>query len=231
MQHARRIAFAALRCKPEDYLLKPSLFDAKHSMFQMLQAMGVHTKKQANDIRIGNILDIDGRLMQVLKQAHAQGTGRQLGNVQLELRDILNKSKHPLRLRPSDMVDVVRLDEKKYQFLYQEDNVLHCMDPNSFEQVAVGKDLLDKTALSFLAEGGSVILSFHDGSPVSAAVPQIVQLKVAEASPHLKGEAQAPQYKPAILETGATISVPPFVVAGDAVVVDTIEGKFMKRAS
>lgn len=205
MQHARRIAFAALRCKPEDYLLKPSLFDAKHSMFQMLQAMGVHTKKQANDvrfkfrpyptappvltlyyfttcpfdycfalsslpsitlqIRIGNILDIDGRLMQVLKQAHAQGTGRQLGNVQLELRDILNKSKHPLRLRPSDMVDVVRLDEKKYQFLYQEDNVLHCMDPNSFEQVAVGKDLLDKTALSFLAEGGSVILSFHDGSP------------------------------------------------------------------
>jgi len=194
MQHARRrIASTASRCRPEDYPIKPSLFDINHPLFQILQAMGVHTKKQANDvrskfslyhrpsrlrslliyliislpiqIRIGNILDIDGRLLQVLKQAHAQGTGRQLGNVQLELRDILNKSKHPLRLRPSDMVDVVRLDEKKYQFLYQEDDVLHCMDPNSFDQVAFGKDLVEKTALGFLAEGGDVILSFHDGSP------------------------------------------------------------------
>jgi elongation factor P len=169
--------------------------------------------------------------MQVLKQSHAQGTGRQLGNVQLELRDILTKSKHPLKLRPSDMVDVVRLDEKKFQFLYQEDDVLHCMDPDSFEQVAVGKDLLEKAALGFLAEGGDVILSFHDGSAVSGALPPNVVLKVAEASPHLKGEAQAPQYKPAVLETGATISVPPFVVAGDRVIVDTAEGKFMKRAS
>jgi elongation factor P len=103
--------------------------------------------------------------MQVLKQTHAQGAARQLGNVQLELRDISNKSKHPLKLRPSDMVDVVRLDEKTYQFLYQEDDVLHCMDPNSFEQVAVGRDLVAKTVLGFLAEGGDVILSFHEGSP------------------------------------------------------------------
>jgi elongation factor P len=66
---------------------------------------------------------------------------------------------------------------------------------------------------------------------VSGAVPPTVLLKVVEASPHLKGEAHAPQYKPAVLETGATISVPPFVIAGDVVVVDTIQGKFMKRAS
>jgi elongation factor P len=168
--------------------------------------------------------------MQVLKQAHAHGTGRQLGNVQLELRDILTKSKHPLKLRPSDMVDVVRLDDKKYQFLYQEDDVLHCMDPESFEQLSIDKDLLEKSALGFLAEGGDVILSFHDGSPVGGALPTTVVLKIAEASPHLKGEAQAPQYKPAVLETGATISVPPFVVAGDSVIVDTAEGKFVKRA-
>ena len=128
------------------------------------------------------------------------------------------------------MVDVVRLDEKKYQFLYQEDDVLHCMDPASFEQVAVGREILG-AALGFLAEGGDIILSFHDGSAVSGALPPTVVLKVAEASPHLKGEAQAPQYKPAVLETGATITVPPFVVAGDAVIVDTAEGKFVKRAS
>lgn len=67
--------------------------------------------------------------------------------------------------------------------------------------------------------------------PVSGAVPPTVQLTVLEASPHLKKEAHSPQYKPAVLETGATISVPPFVVAGDAVIIDTIEGKFLKRAS
>jgi elongation factor P len=207
------------------YLLFPPLFSSPCSHHYLIPSRPIL------QIRIGNILDVDGRLMQVLKQAHAQGTGRQLGNVQLELRDILTKSKHPLRLRPSDMVDVVRLDEKKFQFLYQEDDVLHCMDPDTFEQVAVGKDLLERTAFGFLAEGGDVILSFHDGSAVGGALPPTVVLKVAEASPHLKGEAQAPQYKPAVLETGVTISVPPFVVAGDAVVVDTTEGKFMKRAS
>ena len=75
---------------------------------------------EANDVRPGNIIEVNGRLMQVVKQNHSQGNARQIGNVQFELRDVLNKSKHPLRLRPSDMVDVVRLDERNFQFLYQE---------------------------------------------------------------------------------------------------------------
>ena len=103
------------------------------------------------------------------------------------------------------------------------------MDPQSFEQVSVPRDIFGNSA-NYLVEGADVILSFHDSSPVSGSLPQTVVLKVAEAAPHFKGEAQAPQYKSAVLETGATISVPPFVVAGDSVVVDTAEGTFVKRA-
>ena len=102
------------------------------------------------------------------------------------------------------------------------------MDPESFEQVAVSKDIFGPAA-GFLAEGGEVILNYHEGTIVSGGLPPTVTLKVAEASPHMKGEAQAPQYKPAVLETGATITVPPFVVAGDSVIVDTATGTFVKR--
>lgn len=103
------------------------------------------------------------------------------------------------------------------------------MDPDTFEQVAVSKDIFGSAA-GFLAEGGEVILSFHEGSIVSGGLPPTVTLKVIEASPHIKGEAQAPQYKPAVLETGTTVTVPSFVVAGDSIVVDTVAGAFVKRA-
>ena len=159
-------------------------------------------------VRAGNILEVDGKLMQVIKCSHTQGTARQLGNVQLELRDVLTRSKHPMRLRPGDAVFAVRLEDRPFQFLYQEDAVLHCMDPQTFEQVAVERDLLGEAA-RFLKEGGALTLCFHDGAAVAGSLPSIVTLKVAEAAPHLKGETSAPQYQPAVLETGVKVQVPP----------------------
>ena len=103
------------------------------------------------------------------------------------------------------------------------------MDPDTFEQLAVARDILGP-AVDFLAESGDVLLSFHEGNAVSGALPPTVTLTIAEAAPHFKGEAQAPQYKAAVLETGAKIAVPSFVVAGDAVIVDTVDRKFVKRA-
>ena len=167
--------------------------------------------------------------MQVLKYAHSQ-TGRQLGNIQLQLRDVITRAKHPLRLRPSDMVDVVRLEERTFQFLYQEgDDSLHCMDPKTYEQIVLQKDILGERG-AFLVEGGDIVVSFHEGTPVSGELPPQVTLEVKEAAPHMRGESQAPQQKPAVVETGATVYVPSFVVAGDRIIVDTADGTFVKRA-
>jgi len=182
-------------------------------------------------VRAGNMLEVEGKLMHVIKAAHTQGSGRQLGNVQLELRDAISRSKHPLRLRPGDPVTVVHLEDKKFQFLYHEGENMHLMDPRSFEQVAIDRHVLGEQATAYLCEGGEVLLSFHEGIAVSATLPAAVTLKVMEAAPHVKGETAAPQYKPAVLETGATVSVPPFVNSGDSITVDTATGNFVKRVA
>jgi elongation factor P len=168
--------------------------------------------------------------MQVVKYQHSQGAGRQLGSVQLELRDLQNNSKHPLRLRPGDTVDVVRLEERKFDYLYAEGELLHCMHPTNFEQVAVHRSILGPQA-RFVAEGAQITLEYHDGAPIAASLPPHVTLKVAQAAPSIKGEAVHAQFKRAVLSTGAELQVPPFVTAGDTVVVDTESGKFVRRGS
>lgn len=176
------------------------------------------------------MIDVDGKLFQVLKATHSQGAGRQLGNVQLELRDVGTKSKKPLRLRPSDMINIVRLDERQYQFLYRDSGSLHCMDQETFEQIAIDEDVLGAQS-KYLLEGGQLTVFFHDGDDaVSATLPSTIALKVSSAAPHIKNETAAPQYKPAVLETNAKVLVPPYVEAGDTVLVDTETGDFLKRA-
>jgi translation elongation factor P len=194
-----------------------------------LRTMSINIKKQANEVRSGNIIEIEGRLMQVIKMSHTQGVGRQLGNVQLELRDMMSRAKRPLRVRPSDTVDVVRLDERSFQYLYREGNLLYCMDPQSFDQVTVDADTIGPVA-SYLKEGGDLTLAFNDGNVVAAYLAPTVTLKVAEAAPHLKGDTASPQYVSVVLETGASASVPPYVRAGDLVVLSTTDGAFVKRA-
>lgn len=179
-------------------------------------------------VRTGNILDVDGKLVQVLKHSYTQGTGRQLGNVQLELKELITGTKKPLRLRPNDMLDIVRLDERKFQFLYKEGSLLHCMDLGTFEQLAIESHVLGPCA-SFLVEGGDITLEFHDGLPLSGFLPSTVTLRVTEVAPHAKGDTASPSYVPALLESGATVLVPPFVGTGDMVVIDTTDGKFVKR--
>jgi len=171
---------------------------------------------------------VDGKLVQVLKHSYTQGTGRQLGNVQLDIKELLTGTKRPLRLRPSDMLSIVRLDERKFQFLYREGSMLHCMDLSTFEQLAIESDVIGPSS-SFLTEGGEITLEFHDGIPLSGFLPSTVTLQVAEVAPHAKGDTASPSYVPAQLESGTTVLVPPFVETGDMIVIDTHDGKFVKR--
>lgn len=183
---------------------------------------------RAAQVRAGAVLEIDGRLMQVMRVAHSN-SGRQLGSIQMELRDLASGAKHPGKFRPSESVEVAHLDSRKYSTLYREGDLVHVMDAESFEQLAVDAGLFGPGG-AYLAEGMEVTLALHDGRVVTAAVPAAVTLEVREAAPTMKGETAAPSYKPAVLENGVRVMVPPFVVAGDRVVIDTRENQFLKRA-
>lgn len=104
------------------------------------------------------------------------------------------------------------------------------MEPEAFEQVSVSRDLLSDDHKLMLKEGEEAMLEFYDGRPVTVSLPTTVKLTVIEAAPHVKGATAAPQYKPATLETGLKILVPPFIKSGDLVVVDTTTKEFVKRA-
>jgi elongation factor P len=127
-------------------------------------------------VRPGNILELKDRLVQVIKFQHSQGAGRQLGFVLLQLRDLLAGTRQQLKLRPSDTLEVVRLEEKKYQVLYMEDDMAHMMDLETFEQVAVeATETFGTQAAAFLKEGMTCTLSFHSGAPVAGEWLEYVQ--------------------------------------------------------
>ncbi|KAL4458372.1 hypothetical protein ABPG75_013237 [Micractinium tetrahymenae] len=216
-------------------LSEAAAFQHLPSLGQALQQLGQQwrgVKKQANELRVGNVIEHQGKLLQVVSLQN-RAMGRQLGNVNFELRDIVTKAKHPAKFRPYDMVEHVRLEGRKFQCLYTEGSQVHCMDPDSFEQLTVDRELFGEAA-DFLKEGLDVTLNFHvttgTDTPVTGEVPQHVTLAVVEAAPTLKGETAAPSYKKAVVEGGIEIQVPPFVQAGDMVVVETAERSFVRRA-
>ncbi|WPT14062.1 Elongation factor P [Picochlorum sp. SENEW3] len=190
-----------------------------------------HQKKQANDIRTGQVISLQGgkQLVRVTKYAYTQGQGRQLGSVLIEAKDVSTHVNVPLRFKTKDMVDVVRMEEKKYQYLYREEDTLHFMHPESFEQVTVDVNMLDTVDL--LKEGDDALLEFYENTLISVSLPQTVSLMVSEAAPQMKNATAAPQYKKVRLETGAEITAPAYIKVGDVCIVDTSTREFVKRAS
>lgn len=186
-------------------------------------------KKQANDVRIGNVISLDNgeRLVRVTKCSHVQGAARQLGNVQIESKDLATNAKVPLKYKTKDVVDVVRLEERMHQYLYEEKGLLHFMD-SQFNQVSIQKDNAS-CHLDLLKEGDDVKLEFHGNTLISVSLPLTVSLVVSDAPPNIKNATQQPQYKPIVLETGARILAPPYIKKGDTVLVDTITREFLKR--
>lgn len=260
-------------------------------------------------------MELNGRLLEVVKYSHVNA-GRQLGSIQVELRDVLSRTKQPAKFRPSESVEVARLMERTLSVLYREGDLVHVMDGDTFEQSALSVELFGDQR-DYLLEGMDITLSEHEGRPIlgegqgggrerrgraervlrvaggkggrerrgedirdsrkgeperiangggasnarrwcdasravrptwpmhdapcrhpnpaplsmtPAHVPPTVTLKVAEAAPTMKGETAAPSYKPAVLENGVRLTVPPFVNVGDSVVVDTTTSAFMRRA-
>ncbi|MEC9344254.1 MAG: elongation factor P, partial [Pseudomonadota bacterium] len=148
---------------------------------------------------------------------------------QVELKNLINGSKLNERFRAAETVEKVRLEQKDFQFLYEEGEALVFMDLETYEQLQLQKDFVgERTA--FLQDGMTVTVELYEDRPIGVALPDHVTLVVAEADPVVKGQTAASSYKPAIMENGVRVMVPPFIESGERIVVDTNEVTYLRRA-
>ena len=185
-------------------------------------------KINGNSIRPGNIIEHQGRLWRAVKTQHTQ-PGKGGAYLQVELKDIRDGTKLNERFRSSETVERVRLDEHEYQFLFADGEEYTFMDSQTFEQLALHADLIGEPAV-FLQEGMVVSVESYEGSPISVSLPESVIMQIVEADPVVKGQTAASSFKPAKLENGVRVLVPPHVESGTRIVVNTADATYVERA-
>ncbi|MGA9604604.1 MAG: elongation factor P [Methyloceanibacter sp.] len=185
-------------------------------------------KINGNEIRPGNVIEHKGTLWIAVK-TQAVKPGKGPAYAQVELKNAIDGTKLNERFRSSETVERVRLEQKDYQYLYPEGDMLTFMDLDTYDQIQIPKDLLGERA-AFLQDGMTVTVESHEGRSIGVALPGQVTLEVVEAEPVVKGQTAASSYKPAKLENGVRVLVPPFVGVGERVVVDTTELTYVRRA-
>jgi elongation factor P len=185
-------------------------------------------KINGNEIKPGNVIEHEGGLWVAVKtMAVKPGKGGAFN--QVELKNLINGTKLNERFRSSETVERVRLEQKDFQFLYEEGDSLVFMDTESYEQLQLEKDFVGERA-AFLQDGMTVTVEMHEERPIGIKLPEQVTLTITEADPVVKGQTAASSYKPAVLENGVRILVPPFIESGERVVVDTTEVTYLRRA-
>jgi elongation factor P len=185
-------------------------------------------KINGNEIRPGNVIEHKGGLWIAVK-TQAVKPGKGPAYAQVELKNAIDGTKLNERFRSSETVERVRLEQKDYQFLYADGDMLTFMDSDTYDQIQIPRELLEERA-AFLQDGMKVTVESHEGRPIGVAIPDQVTLEVVEAEPVVKGQTAASSYKPAKLENGVRVLVPPFVGVGERVVVDTNELTYVRRA-
>ena len=186
-------------------------------------------KIDGNQIKVGNILEINNKLWRVLKTQHTQ-PGKGGAYLQAEMKELKDGTKMNERFRSSESVERAILDEKECQFLYLDDNKFYFMDNISFDQIEIGSDIIADNQAKFLKENEMITIQFYELNPVSIILPDHIVFKVIEADAVVKGQTAASSYKPAILERGIKTSVPPFIEVGDEVVINTIDSSYVEKA-
>jgi len=180
------------------------------------------------DIRPGNIIEYEAGIWKVVKIQHTQ-PGKGGAYMQVEMKNLIDGRKNNVRFRSADTVEKVRLDTKDYNFLYEDGEQLVFMDQDTFEQINLPADLLGD-ARPFLQDGMQVSLELWDERPISVALPGQVEAMIVEADAVVKGQTASSSYKPAILDNGVRIMVPPFIGAGTRIVVDVYEQAYVSKA-
>lgn len=185
-------------------------------------------KINGNEIRPGNVLEHNDGLWAAVKVDHVK-PGKGGAFAQVELRNLRNGSKLNERFRSADKVERVRLEQKDMQFLFETDGMLTFMDAETFDQVELPAELLGDRR-PFLQDGMTIVVEFHEAEALNATVPQKVICEIVETEPVVKGQTAANSYKPAILDNGVRIMVPPFIAQDEDIVVHTETFEYSERA-
>ena len=184
-------------------------------------------KINASEIRVGMLLEYKNDLWQVLKTQHVK-PGKGGAFAQVEMKSVGKNTKLNERFRSSETVEKASLDENKYNYLYEDDVNYFFMEPKTFEQIEIKKEIIAEQG-KLLTENLEVSVSFYNENPISVELPNQVQCKIETTDAALKGQTVSSSYKPATLDNGLSIQVPPFIEAGDEVIVDTRNLEYVKK--
>jgi elongation factor P len=185
-------------------------------------------KINGNEIRPGNVLEHNDGLWVAVKVSHVK-PGKGGAFAQVEMKNLRNGSKLNERFRAADKVERVRLEQKDQQFLFETDGMLTFMDSETYEQIELPADILGDRR-PFLQDGMMVTIEYHESEALSASLPQKVTCTVVETEPAVKGQTAANSFKPAVLDNGVRIMIPPFVGQDEQVVVNTETMEYSERA-
>lgn len=185
-------------------------------------------KISGSEIRPGMVIEHDGSLWAAVKSV-AVKPGKGPAYNQVELKNILDGRKLNQRFGGTDRVEETEVERRQFQFLYKQGDQLVFMDTATYDQIELPEDFVGERS-SFLQDGMNVQVQLHQDRPIGIKLPETVVLEITEADPHIKGQTAASSYKSAMLENGLRIQVPPFIEAGEKIVVSTDEVTYVRRA-
>ena len=184
-------------------------------------------KINASEIRVGMLLEYKDDLWQVLKTQHVK-PGKGGAFAQVEMKSLNKNTKLNERFRSSETVEKAALDENDFNYSYDDDVNYFFIDPKSFEQVEIKKEIVGEKG-KLLTENLEVKISFYNEKPISIELPNQVQCKIEKTDAALKGQTVSSSYKPATLDNGLNIQVPPFIESGDEIIIDTRNLEYVKK--
>jgi len=184
-------------------------------------------KLYASEIRVGMLIEYKNDLWQVLKTQHVK-PGKGGAFAQVEMKSVNKNTKLNERFRSSESVEKASLDETKFNYLYSDDTDYHFMDPKSYEQINIKKETIGEKG-KMLTENLEVSISFYNEKPLTVELPNQVTCTIDTTDVALKGQTVSSSYKPATLDNGINIQVPPFIEGGDKIIVDTRTMEYVKK--
>ena len=184
-------------------------------------------KISSNEIRVGMLIEHKDDLWQVLKTQHVK-PGKGGAFAQIEMKSVSKNTKLNERFRSSDYVEKASLDEIKFNFLYEDETDYYFINQKSFEQINIKKIIVGEKG-KMLTENLQVIINFYNDRPLTVELPNQVTCKILTTDVALKGQTVSSSYKPATLDNGINIQVPPFIESGDIIIVDTRNVEYIKK--
>jgi elongation factor P len=182
----------------------------------------------ASSLRKGNVVDMDGRLYVVLNATNFH-PGKGTPTTSVDMRRISDGVKVSERWKTTDSVEKATVDEREYDFLYEDGEGFHFMEPETYDQVVVTEDIMGANKV-YLQEGMRCYVKTFEGVPIAIEVPQKITVEIAETEPVVKGQTASSSYKPAMTSNGLRVMVPPHIGAGTRIVINTDDDSYVERA-